>query len=101
MKWWRRIPGWHRREVAFRDWYIGLLDRVRLESDESYAQAIEVLKCPEQVSGYREIRYPKQEKAMAYVESLLGGGGQAMAGDKDAEPRSTSILSALRHPTGA
>jgi indolepyruvate ferredoxin oxidoreductase len=75
MTWWRRIPGWHRREAEFRDWYVGLLDRVRLESDESYAQAIEALRCPEQVSGYREVRYPKQEEARRHVESLLGSSG--------------------------
>jgi indolepyruvate ferredoxin oxidoreductase len=97
MKWWRRIPGWHKREVAFRDWYIGLLDRVKLEADETYAQALEVLKCPEQVSGYREIRYPKQEKTQAYVESLLGGGGPAAAAGAESEKR--SILDALRTPT--
>jgi len=97
MKWWRRIPGWHKREVAFRDWYIGLLDRVRLEADETYAQALEVLKCAEQVSGYREIRYPKQEKTQAYVESLLGGGGPAAAAGVETEKR--SILDALRTPT--
>src|SRR3954447_7229682 len=97
MKWWRRIPGWHKREVAFRDWYIGLLDRVRLEADETYAQALEVLKCAEQVSGYREIRYPKQEKTQAYVESLLGGGGPAAAAGAETEKR--SILDALRTPT--
>jgi indolepyruvate ferredoxin oxidoreductase len=104
MKWWRRIPGWHRRETAFRDWYVGLLDRVRLESDESYAQALEVLRCPEQVSGYREVRYPKQEKVIAYVESLLGGGGQATAGRREsgaAPQQQTSILGALQQPTGA
>jgi indolepyruvate ferredoxin oxidoreductase len=97
MKWWRRIPGWHKREVAFRDWYVGLLDRVKLEADETYAQALEVLKCPEQVSGYREIRYPKQEKTQAYVESLLGGGGPAAAAGAESEKR--SILDALRTPT--
>ncbi|HEY7117986.1 MAG TPA: DUF6537 domain-containing protein, partial [Tepidisphaeraceae bacterium] len=101
MKWWRRLPGWHRREVAFRDWYEGLLDRVRLESDESYAQALEVLRCPEQVSGYREIRYPKQEKARAYVESLLGGGGEPTPAVKETTGGGGrgSILDAIATPT--
>jgi indolepyruvate ferredoxin oxidoreductase len=98
MKWWRRIPGWHKREVAFRDWYIGLLERVRLDSDEGYAQALEVLNCAKDVTGYREIRYPKQDKARAYVESLLGGGNsQADAGATT--PPKQSILDALRTPT--
>jgi len=97
MKWWRRIPGWHRHEVAFRDWYVGLLDRVKLDTDETYAQAVEALKCPEQVSGYREIRYPKQDRARAHVEALLGGGGPAATAGV-AAPR-TSILDALRRAT--
>jgi indolepyruvate ferredoxin oxidoreductase len=100
MKWWRKLPGWHRREADFRDWYVGLLDRVRLESDESYAQAIEVLRCPEQVNGYREVRYPKQEEARKYVESLLGsGGGESARPVKEAD-RQTNLLNALT-PTGA
>jgi indolepyruvate ferredoxin oxidoreductase len=102
MKWWRRIPGWHKREAAFRDWYLGLLDRVRLESDESYAQALEVLRCPEQVSGYREIRYPKQDEAVARVESLLGGGGSAAEGKKEpVAPARPSLLNTLGQATGA
>ena len=96
MKWFRRLPGWHRREVDFRDWYVALLDRVKLDDDETYAQALEALKCPEQVSGYREIRYPKQEKAMAFVESLLGGGGPAPDSAATERP---SLLDALRTPT--
>jgi len=70
MKWWRRIPGWHRREVAFRDWYIGLLDRVNLIDD--YEQALRVLQCPEEVTGYREIRYPKMDRVRERVEADLG-----------------------------
>jgi indolepyruvate ferredoxin oxidoreductase len=97
MKWWRRLPGWHRREVSFRDWYIALLDRVKLDGDEAYAQALEALKSPESVSGYREVRYPKQEQARAHVESLLGGGGHA-AGSAVPDERA-SILDALRRPT--
>ncbi len=70
MKWWRKLPGWHNREVAFRDWYIGLLDRVGL-SDQNYATALSVLKSPEEVTGYREVRYPKMDKAKQQVESNL------------------------------
>jgi len=95
MKWWRKLPGWHRRETSFRDWYIGLLDRVRLETDDGYVQALEALRCPEQVSGYREVRYPKQDKTRAYVESLLGGGGSTPT--ERGEERG-SLLDALRTP---
>jgi len=70
-KWWRRLPGWHRREVAFRDWYIGLLGRVNLSTRAGYDQALRALRCPEQVSGYREVRYPKMEQARQAVEEEL------------------------------
>ena len=51
-KWWRKLPGWHRRETDFREWYTGLLDRVQLGNDAGYAQALRAFKCPEEVSGY-------------------------------------------------
>ncbi len=70
MKWWRRLPGWHLREVAFRDWYTKLIDRVNLD-DAGYDQAVRVLNCPEDVSGYREVRYPKMDRARAAVEAEL------------------------------
>lgn len=98
MKWFRRLPGWHRRENEFRDWYISLLDRVKLDDDQAYAQALEALKCPEQVTGYREVRYPKQEKARAQVESFMGTGGP---NPKPVDPERGSILDALRAPTNA
>jgi len=72
MKWMRKLPGWHRREAEFRDWYAGLLDRVNLSHDAGYALALRVLGCPEQVTGYREVRYPKQEQVRQQIESELG-----------------------------
>jgi indolepyruvate ferredoxin oxidoreductase len=71
MKWWRKLPGWHVRECAFRDWYIALLDRVNLSGEAEYAQALRALKCPEPVTGYREVRYPKMEAARAAIEKEL------------------------------
>ncbi|QOV90752.1 DUF6537 domain-containing protein [Humisphaera borealis] len=71
MKWWRKLPGWHKREVAFRDWYIALLDRVALGSPAEYERALKVLKSPEEVTGYREVRYPKQDKAREWVEAEM------------------------------
>jgi indolepyruvate ferredoxin oxidoreductase len=70
MKWWRKIPGWHAREIAFRDWYTGLIDRIDLSS-EGYRQALRVLRCYEDVSGYREVRYPKLDRARQEVEEEL------------------------------
>jgi indolepyruvate ferredoxin oxidoreductase len=71
MKWWRKLPGWHSREVQFREWYFSLLNRVSLIGDDQYEQALRVLRCPEEVSGYREVRYPKMDRAKAMVEAEL------------------------------
>ncbi|HSU66980.1 MAG TPA: DUF6537 domain-containing protein, partial [Tepidisphaeraceae bacterium] len=69
-KWLRKMPGWHKREAAFRDWYTGLLSRVNLSTN--YAKALDVLKCPEEVTGYREVRYPKQDRVRDRIESEIG-----------------------------
>ncbi|HEY7087311.1 MAG TPA: DUF6537 domain-containing protein, partial [Tepidisphaeraceae bacterium] len=69
MKWWRKLPGWHARETAFRDWYIGLIDRVDLAND--YARAVSILGCYEEVSGFREVRYPKMDRVREQVENDL------------------------------
>ena len=69
-KWLRKLPGWHRHEVAFRDWYVGLLSRVNLSTD--YEKAVRILKSPEEVSGYREVRYPKQDRVREMVEAEIG-----------------------------
>ena len=71
MKWWRKLPGWHKREAAFREWYLALLDRVSLANDAQYELALKALRCPEEVTGYREVRYPKQDRARETVESEL------------------------------
>jgi indolepyruvate ferredoxin oxidoreductase len=70
-KWWRKLPGWHKHEIAFRDWYVSLIDRVALGNDAGYQQALSVLKCPEEVTGYREVRYPKMDRARETVEAEL------------------------------
>jgi indolepyruvate ferredoxin oxidoreductase len=71
MKWWRKLPGWHKRETAFRDWYVGLLERINLSNDANYEQALRVLNAVREVTGYREVRYPKQDRAMQQVEAEL------------------------------
>ncbi|HZK81210.1 MAG TPA: DUF6537 domain-containing protein, partial [Humisphaera sp.] len=70
-KWLRKLPGWHAREVGFRDWYIALLDRVNLHSDVDYSLAVRVLNCPQDVHGYREVRYPKQDRVREAIEAEL------------------------------
>jgi indolepyruvate ferredoxin oxidoreductase len=70
MKWWRKLPGWHARENAFRDWYIDLLSKVSLNPG-TYGNALAMLKCPEEVTGYREVRYPKMDRARHRVDLEL------------------------------
>jgi indolepyruvate ferredoxin oxidoreductase len=84
MKWWRKLPGWHVRECAFRDWYIGLIDRVSLAGDVEYGQALKALKSPEMVSGYREVRYPKMDAARAMAEAELRVKASEVQGEKAA-----------------
>ena len=73
MKWWRKLPGWHRREIGVpRLVHRPARSRVDLSTTPSYEQALRVLKCPEDVSGYREVRYPKMDAAREMVESELG-----------------------------
>jgi indolepyruvate ferredoxin oxidoreductase len=93
MKWWRKLPGWHKREVAFRDWYIGLFERVNLSNDANYEQAVRVLSCPREVSGYREIRYPKQDQILEQIETELTRQPKLEMDVKH------SVLESLRNPT--
>ena len=44
---------------------------MQLGNDAGYAQALRAFKCPEEVSGYREVRYPKQDKVREQVEAEL------------------------------
>lgn len=67
----RKLPGWHQREVEFREWYIAVLSRVKLDTNENYAEAVRVLRCMEEVKGYREVRYPTMDAARALVEKAL------------------------------
>jgi indolepyruvate ferredoxin oxidoreductase len=69
----RLLPGWHREEKEFRDWYLGLAGHFEAEHEKSYAAWVNILSCPETVRGYREIRAPKMQEARRKVEELLNG----------------------------
>ena len=86
-------------EVEFREWYVSLLDRVNLSNPAGYELAMRVLNCPQEVSGYREIRYPKMDAAKATVETDLG------SNDTPAAPKvevavQRNVLTSLRTPAG-
>ena len=61
----RKLPGWHRREAEFRDWYTGLLERIQLGNDAAYVCGARVLKCP-RMSGYRECATRSRKRRFGY-----------------------------------
>jgi indolepyruvate ferredoxin oxidoreductase len=69
----RWLPDWHREENEFRDWYLGLLPLFpQMTADaRKYDRFVAVLKLPMEVTGYREIRYPKMRAARAQAAELL------------------------------
>jgi len=68
----RLLPAWHARERAFRDWYFQLADQFAAPTNSaSYATWLKLLRLPEEVTGYREVRYPKMELARKRAEELL------------------------------
>ena len=71
----RLLPAWHTRERAFRDWYerdvVGAVVAGRLTG----TAADEALRLPEQVTGFRQIRYPKEDTAYARFAALIESAG--------------------------
>ncbi|QNN23857.1 indolepyruvate ferredoxin oxidoreductase [Planctomycetales bacterium ZRK34] len=67
------LPGWHKSERAFRDWYEKLVDQADWTTPRQYQRWLAALSAPESVTGFREIRYPKQEAARARAEAILAG----------------------------
>ncbi len=68
----RLLSQWHKLEKVFRDWYIAeVIDTFAPQDRESYEDYVSALEVPEEVRGYREVRYPKMENAKKKVEELL------------------------------
>jgi hypothetical protein len=53
-----------------REWYVSLLDRVSL-NEANYVESVRIFKCMDEVSGYREVRYPKMDRVRTAVEADL------------------------------
>ena len=67
------LSGWHTKEREFRDWYIrDVVMNFDGSKEPRYDAHVEALRLPEQVRGYREIRYPKMEEARRKARQLLG-----------------------------
>jgi indolepyruvate ferredoxin oxidoreductase len=68
----RLLPAWHGREKAFRDWYFCLADSFAAPAEPvAYATWTQVLRLPEQATGYREVRYPRMDAAKKQAEEML------------------------------
>lgn len=79
----RKLPGWHRREVHFREWYLGLIDRLRFDNSAEYNRAVRVLRAIEAVTGYREVRYPKMDACVEQVTRELAQPLEVPPDDRD------------------
>jgi indolepyruvate ferredoxin oxidoreductase len=67
----RLLPGWHADEKAFRDWYLDLAARFDADDEQSYALWLKILRCPENVRGYREARVPLVQEARKQAAACL------------------------------
>jgi indolepyruvate ferredoxin oxidoreductase len=72
MKFLRRLmPGWHGRERAFRDWYLSLVNAFQPATHHRYDEFVRILRAPESVTGYREVRYPKMEETRRRIDAEM------------------------------
>jgi len=75
---------WHAREKDFRDWFVHLMDQFRPRNAADYERWLKVMALPQDVRGYRDVRYPKMEAAKAKASELLevlrGSGDDRFAG---------------------
>ena len=67
----RVLPRWHKREKDFRDWYCDLCAKFFYHDPETYKVWLELLRLPSQVTGYRDVRYPKMDQARSRAAELL------------------------------
>jgi indolepyruvate ferredoxin oxidoreductase len=65
------MPGWHNKERAFRDWFEQIVDQIDVQNRRDYQRWLAVVRTIENVTGFREIRYPKMERARKEVDRLL------------------------------
>lgn len=66
------LPQWHKAEKDFRQWYSDLVDNFDFQEEASYRLYVQALQTPEEVRGYRQVRYPKMDEAKLKVSELLG-----------------------------
>ncbi len=69
----RLLPQWHAQEKTFCQWYFQIAESFHAHdlNPETYSLWLEILRLPEQATGYREIRYPKMESCKQQAAELL------------------------------
>jgi indolepyruvate ferredoxin oxidoreductase len=67
----RVLPLYHREDRRFLAWYRRIVEGFAYDDRVTYERYVEVLRLPEQVTGYREYRSPKIEAARNQATSLL------------------------------
>jgi len=93
-RWLRNLlPQWHSEERSFRDWYFRLVDTCELHDPAKYGLWLEILKSPETVTGYREVRHPKQTAVREKVAELQHALTNGDAEGKYRAARSVSLTS--------
>jgi len=64
------MPWYHRQDRRFLSWYVQLVDDFAYADEAEYRRYVEMLRCVEDVSGYREVRLPKMEAARSRAEQI-------------------------------
>jgi len=87
------MPSWHKREKAFRSWYQEMAGRFEYKNSVEYRRWVRALSVPEEVRGYRNIRYPKMELAITKAQAILSGAEEPMAYPQGtAGPKQTATI---------
>jgi indolepyruvate ferredoxin oxidoreductase len=87
-RWLRHVlPGYRKHERDFLSWYEGVIETFCNAEEADYQKLVEVLRLPEDVTGYAEIRLPKMKACRERGDQILQTLGR---GPKEAATVSTS-----------
>ena len=79
----RLLPGWHRRDREFRDWYRALVREYPGGQDPRW---LELLDIAHGVKGYREVRYRTMDTALARAAELKAALASGAQGPRPGAP---------------
>jgi indolepyruvate ferredoxin oxidoreductase len=68
------MPGWHKREYRYRDFFERIVDQVDYQpgrSPREYQRWLAIVRTPETVTGFRDVWYPRMVDARRKAERLL------------------------------